>query len=273
MKKALLPLIMLVLMGAGCSASTDVSLSPPGTSPTPSATEPARTAPAPVPTSAPTPAPAAPAVRNSCANEYFPLRAGYEISYANQTPGSASQSTHTMKVTSVLGTQATVSIAFNSGIRSEQVYDCTDGNVRATGYVDLGAGMTGVRATSITRSSSGQLIPSDARVGSTWSATFDIATSIAGNPTVAARQINTTVTTQRTAEAEESVTVPAGTFQALKVRSSTTFVFDGAGMTGLPPMEPVVGYEWWVKGKGMVKTTSGVGSQAVVSEATAIVTP
>lgn len=261
MKKTyfILPLMAMVLMGAGCGASSRVVVTPSGT------------VPAPVDSGA-IPSPVLPR-GNACTSEYFPLQQGYKVSYANRMSSGASQNTYTMEVTSVAANRATVSIAFDNGIRSEQVYDCTDGNVQATGYVDLAAGMSGVRASAQTRSSSGQLIPRDAGVGSSWSASFDIVTTLGGDGTAPVRTINTTVTTQRTAESEESVTVPAGTFQALKVRSSTTFVFGDAAMAGLPAMDPVVGYEWWVKGKGMVKTTSGIDAQTIVSEASAIVTP
>lgn len=260
MKKALLvaPLAFVLMAGAGCSSSINVGRTPSGPAGTPSATP-----------SAPTVATAP--TNTGCANEYFPLEAGYRVTYSNQL-SSGTSSTYTMKVTSVSGNRATVALDFDSGMHSDQVYECTNGNVQATGYVDLAAGMSGVRATAQTRSVSGQLIPQDVHVGSSWSSTFNITSSIAGMEGVPARNIDATVTTQRTAETEEDVTVPAGTFHALKVRSSTSFAFGGSAV-GLPPLEPVVGYEWWVKGKGMVKTTSGLDGQAISSVATTIVTP
>jgi hypothetical protein len=205
MKKALLvaPLAFVLMAGAGCSSSTNVSLTPSGSTGTP-------TAPA-VPGTTPT-VPAAP-TNNGCTSEYFPLNAGYKITYSNQI-SAGTASTYTMKVTSVSGNRANVALDFDSGMHSDQVYECTNGNVQATGYVDLAAGMSGVRATAQTRSVSGQLIPQDVRVGSSWSSTFNITSSIAGMEGVPARNIDAAVTTQRTAETEEDVTVPAGTFRA-----------------------------------------------------------
>ncbi len=257
MKKAfvVLPLLAAMLLGAGCSSSDETAVVTDGTRP--GVTVPAGTVPTPV----------APTVANGCANPYFPLQAGYKITYRNQGTG-ASASSYTMNVTSANATRATVSLDFDSGIRSEQTYDCTNGNVQATGYVDLAAGMSGMTATAQTRSVSGQLIPANARVGSTWNSEFKIAANVGGT-----RAINATVTTARAAQAEEQVTVPAGTFTALRVRSSTTFAFEGSEMAGVPAMGAIVGEEWWVKGKGLVKTTSELEGQTVSSEATAIVTP
>ena len=272
MKKSALfvaPVALLLLMGSGCGSSAPVTTADGSAASgvTPSSTSPTATVSTPVA-----------ATGSDCTSEYFPLRTGYQISFANRLSTGASQNTYTMKVTSVVGSHVTATVDFDSGIHSEQAYDCTDGNVQATGYVDLGAGMSGVHATAVTRSSSGQLIPHDVHVGSVWTAAFTISTSLGGVSGMPARNIDSTVTTERTAEAEEDVTVPAGTFHALKVKSITTFTFAGAapsipGMGAIPAPAPVVGYEWWVKGKGMVKTTSDMSGTSIVSEATSILTP
>ena len=182
-----------------------------------------------------------------------------------------------MSISNVTSNSAKLTVAFENGIRSEQTYNCSNGAIQAAGYVDLAAGMSGASASTQTRSVEGELLPRDLRVGSTWSARFNVSMNIGGALPPGATNtvgdvLNGTVATRRTAIAEEQVTVPAGTFRAIKVKSETDFRFDsppGAAPESFPPM---IAYEWWVEGKGLVKTTMG-GDQSIVSEATAIVVP
>lgn len=180
-----------------------------------------------------------------------------------------------MSVSDVSAHSAKLTVEYQNGIRSEQVYNCNDGAIQAAGYVDLAAGMAGASATTQTRSVEGELLPRDLRVGARWNTRYTISMNM-GAALPEASDIGGTLTgsisTQREAIAEETITVPAGTFQAIKVKSLTDFTIDHAGGTpesGLPPM---TSYEWWVAGKGMVKTTMG-GDQSIISEATQIVSP
>ena len=255
MNKAFLvvPFVALAVLGAGCERGTN-----------PPSSDAGRGTAVPSVASAP------------CRHPYFPLAEGYQITYQNTFPGGTPTS-YTMSVVSVNGNEARTAVQFASGTRSEQTYRCADGGVAATSYVDLAAGASGRRLTAETRSSSGQLVPADLHVGSDWHTEFKIAMNLgAAFPSGAVPQNNdVTVSAHRIAVAEENVTVPAGTFQAIKVRSETTFDFGPSvsDIPGLPTTSGLVGYEWWVEGKGMVKVMVGEGNDAIVSVATDIRTP
>ncbi len=214
------------------------------------------------------------AATSACAHPYYPLRNGYSITYANRYTGGTSS--YTMTASNVDDRGATMVIAYESGLRSEQRYRCNDGAIQATGYVDMAAGLGGASATTQTRSVEGELLPRNLRVGSRWNTRFTIAMQLGGvlpeATNIVGDSLSGTVFIQREALSEESVTVPAGTFRAIKVKAETDLQIDSGA--GAPPggYPPLVSYEWWVEGKGLVKTTMG-GDQSIISEATSIIVP
>lgn len=262
MKRSLLvaPFAALVFLGAGCAGASE-----PSAVPNPDGTPAAR-----VETGRINGATAT----SACAHPFFPLKNGYSITYANRYTGGTSN--YSMTASNVDERGATMTIVYESGLRSEQRYTCSNGAVQATGYVDMAAGMSGASATAQTRSVEGELLPQNLRVGSRWNTRFVIAMQLGAVLPEATNTVgdtmNGTVFIQREAIAEEAVTVPAGTFRAIKVKAETDLRIDtgpGASPENYPPS---VSYEWWVEGKGLVKTTMG-GDQSIVSEATAIVLP
>lgn len=257
MKRTLLiaPLAALVLLGAGCRSNTTNTGANPGAAPERAASS------------------GSSATSSACAHPYYPLRNGYFITYNNRYTGGASS--YTMAISDVTANSAKLTVTYQNGIRSEQIYNCNNGAIQAAGYVDLAAGMTGASATTQTRSVEGELLPRDLRVGSRWNTKFTINMNMGGALPPGSGMgdsLTGSVSIDREAVAEESVTVPAGTFRAIKVKSLTDFRIDQA--TGAPQesFPPITSYEWWVEGKGMVKTTLG-SDQSIVSEATQIVVP
>lgn len=249
----------LVLVGAGCGSSGRPSSTDTGATPTPAPTESI------VDTG-----------RFACTHPYFPVVRGYKATYASRYAGTTN--TYSMEVTNTSRDTATFAIVFDNGIRSQQTYACADGGVRATGYVDFGGAMAGTGSAQYeTRAVRGVLLPENLRAGSTWSTSFDVVMTINSLPSLPAGAamgpIEGTVTINRQAIGQEQVTVGAGTFVAMKVRSETSMNMrptDG-GVTGFPvDMAPMVSHEWWVEGNGLVKTETADG---IVSEAMEIVTP
>ncbi len=238
MKKAflILPLAALVFLGAGCGGSSGA-------------------------------APVVPAAVARCGNAYFPLQQGYSITYRNTFPGGA-PTEYTMAVERVEGNEVDLRTTFQSGTNGTQSLECgPDGAVRAKSFISLGgtAGMTGQARTTAVR---GELMPREIRVGTSWVSEFDVdvnLTNAVDDPLAPGRVTNTgaTIKIEREALSEESVTVPAGTFNALKVRSN---------MTGLGGLGGITSYEWWVEDRGLVKVTTG-DDQSIVSEAIRIQAP
>ena len=118
-------------------------------------------------------------------------------------------------------------------------------------------------------------MPANAAAGTTWSNSQTIRMDSTGGPTAALGAITSTTTEQSRAVGEESVTVPAGTYDALKVEVTRTTAAKFSGTPAgvkLPEMPPstATSTEWWVKGIGMVKmvtksegTTSTVEAKSV----------
>lgn len=238
-----LPLAALVFLGAGCGNSSGV-----------------------------TPSDVISGDVARCGNAYFPLRQGYAVTYRNTFPGGAPNE-YTLSVERVEGNEIELKTAFQSGTTGTQTLECEDGVVRAKSFIALGgpSSLTGQAKTTAVR---GELMPRDLRVGSAWETEFDVDVKITdplkdpmvdplSDPLASGRatRLGTTIKIAREALAEESVTVPAGTFRALKIRSVTT----GMGF-------PITSNEWWVEGSGLVKVTTG-DDQSIVSEAISVRLP
>lgn len=259
-KKSFLPFVaclaLVVLMGAGCRGSSRSE------EPTPAfpfgeeaPTEPSREE--------------APSAMSACGNEYYPLHVGYNVEY--RTQGGSISRPYNSRLTVNLATERDVTV-LNSIDRQEGPpleltiqYKCEAGALKAVGYVDATSvtaaeGTVGRGASIETTSAEGEFMPARISNGQTWSAKYSIKLTPLDRPDVLqerAAAVTTDVTIIRTAMGEETITVPAGRFKAMKIASNTSF--NGALAH--------TGYEWWVKGKGMVKSVQGAGSGAITTEA------
>ena len=126
------------------------------------------------------------APRSLCNHPYYPLQPGYEVHYEIQSRDAAgvpktyhySQAVTEAEANSVsLRTQFQDLGERGSGeISSTQVVNCEDGTLRANAYFYLGSRLSS-RAGDVkveTRRVTGQLLPSDLRVGSEWDGSFDV---------------------------------------------------------------------------------------------------
>lgn len=224
--------------------------------------------------------PSAPSVaRGACDHPYYPLRLGYEIRYRTEFPSmqEVSSGGYTLRVTEATAATAKLRATFSSAqsgelpLTSEQVFNCASGGVTATSYLDLGSSVPGgaaqnqFRAT--TRAATGEMLPAEMRIGSSWRNGFDIRMeSVAsGEPGLLSQPIDLTVSIERRVVARERVRVPAGEYDALKVTAVTDLGM-GSAMQGT---------EWWVEGVGMVKSVYDLGSGAGsnVTEAVSVTVP
>lgn len=264
-KKSFLPLLacltFVVLMGAGCRGSDRHEESVPDF---PFGGEPAAVAPADEAGSG--------GAMSACANEYYPLRTGYTIEYRTQGGRSGRSNASKLTVTMATSRDVTVQSSFTREdglpIQSALQYKCENGSLVASGFVDAasltdadGAALQG--ATIETLTSEGEFLPRQISTGQTWGAKYTIKMTPSDRPDVLqerAAPVKVDVSIVRTAVGTETVTVPAGRFEAMKIASNTSY--NG--------MLVHTGYEWWVKGKGMVKSVQGAGSGAITTEATRI---
>lgn len=207
---------------------------------------------------------------SECANEYYPLHSGYAIEYRTQGGGPAY--TSSLRVLEATRERVRVKNSVSrSGVAPLEIdmrYTCDNGTLVANGYVDAvsfteAEGGVARGAEIETTSSEGQFMPARISAGQEWGAKYGIKITPLGRPDVLQEQmavIPADVSIVRRAIGEEMITVPAGRFKAMKIASNTSFNGTLAH----------TGYEWWVKGKGMVKSVQGAGTGAITTEATAI---
>ncbi|MFA6053714.1 MAG: hypothetical protein WC762_14120 [Methylobacter sp.] len=189
---------------------------------------------------------------DTCGNPYYPFKPGMAITYHETS--SAGSSDYTIRTVSVAGTTATIRAELADGSTADMTADCASGSVELKGSSSLGAAMQGTTFKTTIVSSTGMYMPANVKAGSAWSNSETIRMDLSGDAAASLGSITLTTTEQSRAISEESVTVPAGTFTAMKVeikRTSTTV----AKMGKIPPSTQT-STEWWVKGIGMVKTVT-----------------
>ena len=249
----------LMFVGAGCGQKTSVSTdAATGSNAAPAANK--QPAPAPAEVSSTT-------TSDSCGNPYYPFKPGLTITYT-VTPPVPGDSDHTMRIEKVTGNTASIHTEMDGGTTDLEA-ECANGSIVMKGSLDSGPAGQGTKYKATVVAPTGIFMPADARVGSTWknSGTLKMEpiSGTASDSDPGAFLV--TSTEQGRAVSEESVTVPAGTFQALKVELTTTSIMDFSNSPAykdLPPeMKPPstleqtwTSTEWWVKGVGMVKTTT-----------------
>jgi len=224
------------------------------------------------------PPPPAVASASACDHPYYPLKPGYEVEYRSNYNGNAGGYTVSVD-TGTAADNVKLKLRFNQGTTSDQIISCDGGNLKAMGYVDIASAVESRQVDVETKNVEGYLLPGDMHVGSDWTAAFDVVMKM-NIPEMQRAGLGTvegSIKFHRKVVGQESVTVPAGTFDALKVESETTIDTHAPGRPGGPTatVPSIKTVEWWVKGKGMVKSvtpSAGLGGNITV-EATRIVVP
>lgn len=218
----------------------------------------------------------------SCNHEYFPLRAGYHIQYRNTYPATAgtsgvgyyAQNVRRVTPTSVYLTTAFETTGGGPPIESNVEYRCIGGGLFAAGYIDTGTLARGGEAFNNyevrTNRAEGEFLPREIRVGSSWSGKFNVTLAPRDRAPADSEEqqlppITMNIDIGRRAVGVERVVVPAGTYEAMKILSTTL-------IDGVPTINAT---EWWVKDVGMVKSTidAGSGTQNIVTEAMGVTVP
>ncbi|MDD5725871.1 MAG: hypothetical protein PHC53_00460 [Patescibacteria group bacterium] len=163
-------------------------------------------------------------------------------------------SDYTLRTVSVAGTTATVRAELASGGSADMTADCASGSVTMKGSSGLGAAVQGTTFKTTVVSSSGTFMPADVKAGSTWDSSETIRMDLTGSSAASMGPITVTTTEQSLAIGNEPVTVPAGTFTAMKVEIKRTS--SSAAKLGKIPPSTEKSTEWWVKGVGMVKSVT-----------------
>ncbi|PWH17206.1 MAG: hypothetical protein DDG60_02890 [Anaerolineae bacterium] len=191
----------------------------------------------------PLPVEPSPNPNDRCNNPYYPVVNGatwtYQIWLQQEAP---TLETYSMSVlddgTFTLTIQKAESVfAMDGACRDDGVILLDVPGVSAT-YAD-GSGSS----TLSTTNDDGVTVPDDIQVGDEWSQTISVVASSEGAETLSA-----TMEATYKALGYETVTVPAGTFYALKVEQNGSMTIHGS-----PPFD-THGFLWYAQGVGTVKS-------------------
>jgi hypothetical protein len=231
-------LILLALLLSGCNLPL-----PNANQPTPTPLGELRVTVTAVPATE-TPSPPAVSENDRCGNPYYPVVDGAQWSYKATT----GDFTHTITIEDE--NTFTISAADSKNTFAIQGF-CTDGDItllNVPGVSLTGSGQgTGFSIT--TTSHEGVTLLGDIQQGDDWSQTLGVQIH-SGN-----QNMDVTITSTYTADGYESVTVPAGTFQALKITLSS--LSDGDA-------NPTTQTLWYAAGVGLVKAQIDAAEPIVI---------
>jgi hypothetical protein len=188
----------------------------------------------------------APVSGDECGNPYYPVVNGAEWTYTGPT----GQFTHTLATGDNGAFTDTVKSGENTFIIQGLCLQGGDINLLDTPGNSLSFSGSGGSSTMKTTKNDGVSLPGDIQKGDDWSQTIGVEVS-AGN-----RTMDFTIDTTFTAVDYETITVPAGTFNALKVVESSDM--------GGP--EPTMINLWYVQNVGSIKTEIKMGDQTLINE-------
>lgn len=195
-----------------------------------------------------------------CDNTYVPVKAGATWTYKN-TNNVTKTLIQVATITDVADRSFTEKVAMGDSTTWTESWSCVDGGLLQLqnngGPAGAALGPNG-KATITTTSNTGLTLPTDPHAGDTWSQVTEGVIKGGG--------LTLTQKTSLTSRAVgmESVTVPAGTFQALRIDGQSKVDVtnqDGSKMhfTGTTSV-------WVVAGKGLVKSVSNFASVDTTSE-------
>lgn len=199
-----------------------------------------------------------------CANPYYPVREGATWSYKS-AGGPAGEYSFTDTITAVRNDGFTLSTQMSNLTRTQE-WDCTPEGLVALQLGGAPVAMLNSQNMQVdleVKNSSGITFPSQINIGDQWQQNLDFE----GKVTALNEEGEATGKAQMnfTALGNESLTVPAGTFDALKIKTDTTINLN-VKYNGFPlPVAFTASYTYWfVKDVGWVKA-SGAGSIAGTS--------
>jgi hypothetical protein len=214
-------------------------------------------------TAAATAAPAG-VVSGACVNPYMPIITGASWSYKLTGPVS---DTFTRSITSVEADSFADQEVFGTGVTRQSKWNCDNGNLVALNPADGGSSTINTEDYSVdfqTTALSGETLPATVNAGDTWEQTM----TLEGTQTINETTIPTKNEFSNTCKSIgiESVTVEAGTFDAMKVECLTVMDLT-ITMNDNPIQQNLTlnNVNWYAETIGLVKsTTTGGGLDSIV---------
>ena len=239
--------LLMIAFFTACSSPTPTPVIDPTDTAGPTATEPATV-------EATSPA----AEADACTNQYYPVREGATWSYAS-TGGPAGAYSFTDTISSVRANGFTLTSQFGDLTRTQE-WSCQPEGLVALQLGGPSAAMLNSQEMQLNlqvRDATGVTFPSQINAGDQWQHSLDFE----GNMTVAGQEGSAEGNAQNdfTAVGMESVTVPAGTFEAMKVQVQTTISIEVSYQGLSIPVTFSANYDYWfAEGVGWVRA-AGTG--------------
>lgn len=196
-----------------------------------------------------------PTTGNVCDNALFPVRQGASWTYFS-TGSPSGDFTYTDTITEVHAEGFTLHSQLDALTRT-QAWSCEPDGLKA---LQLGGGTTAsisiqaMTAEFTTIEANGISLPREINAGEQWQHNLIIQGSIA-MPTDQQAQSNGTYSVTMQAAGTETITVPAGTFEALKIQATSAVQID-ANFQGVPVPITINGSSvlWYAPGIGFIKS-------------------
>lgn len=214
--------------------------------------------------------PGSTASNSACESAYYPLKEGSSILYTSYS----SAGDVPFKISVIEHDGANIKLDYEMTVQGRvahitQELICENGAVRGKGYFDFAQAFTGLDISYDVIEMSGEIFPSNFRVGTEWTTKTKVKINTADTGPIGSMMNGMIASTSIVSKviAEESVTVPAGTFTAMKVEQTITI---DQTIGGRPVHNVSQNTAWYVKDVGLVKTSSGTGANAFRMEAKTI---
>jgi hypothetical protein len=210
-----------------------------------------------------------------CGNVFYPVIEGRTLRYANTIPGFGNTE-HTVTYSDVTDTSFTATTDLGDGNVLTQTWTCSGEGLLQPEFSQLPTAEEFTLTVEFVESS-GLTIPAadQFQPGMTWT-THYVANATVSDAGAGEMTMAQTTDLTHTVVGPETITVPAGTFDALRVEttgnvSSVTSV----GGVSVPPMELAMSFvSWYAEGIGLVRQDwsdlFGTGGEAATTELVAI---
>lgn len=203
-------------------------------------------------------APAQPSGETKCGVPYYPVRAGLEKQYrVTYDRNAAPAATYTEGYADIGPDSFALRYRFPEMAVSTG-WNCTSEGMVALEYGKLESARQATNFKMETVGRTGVTVPSAERwrEGGEWRSSYEIRTEIAGPQGPSARGSGTIEITNRVT-GREQITVPAGTYDALKVESTMTMKLTvRVGQMTQPTTTSLRNTSWFAENVGMVKAVS-----------------
>lgn len=191
-----------------------------------------------------------------CEHRYFPVREGWVWTYKSSLKGK----THTVRFTGVSPLGFTYVTQLESGT-VETHWKCDVDGLTSLEFAasSLGGKTRQVNFKTVNRK--GVVIPNNLGVGSSWSYSFTLEGEMDNS------KLTNNMETSNKVVGLETVTVPAGTFKAVRIESTSTMKMsmNMGGKAKDLPANVVQSISWYADGVGLVKSVAADITTELVS--------